>query len=340
MGMLYCKFCNRGCDANCFDSHRTRYYCHDSRCPGSEPRGSDRGRRSSSTLRPEPPSRSSSTLRPELSRSSSKRYSSSRSSSSVRRTPERRESISRTSTPVSGMCYSRDARTGERFSYPCNPNEDRDHMRICAKYPPPKRGFRYGYDNDGVVVSFSVSREADDYCDRADMDYRRERPERPPSRSASYRGGGDPGIERPHSRSASYRGGGDAGTPKRSYSTRGRDFDDRGGGLGRSYSTRDTRPRDMDQGGGGGLGRRPSMSRRHQSARDEYAYAGSGGRSYESSRPRYPPGYMNQNYGSWSGRHEPSAGMGSSLRPEAAEEPKRKIVTPEEVDWEIETVID
>ncbi|KAK7946078.1 uncharacterized protein PG986_010399 [Apiospora aurea] len=75
MPMLYCKFCQRGCDAMCFDSHRSRYYCHDSRCPGSEPRGSDRGR-------------SSSTLRPELSRSSSKRHGGGPSrSSSVRRTP-------------------------------------------------------------------------------------------------------------------------------------------------------------------------------------------------------------------------------------------------------------
>ncbi|KAK8070422.1 hypothetical protein PG997_010625 [Apiospora hydei] len=316
MPMLYCKFCQRGCDALCFDSHRSRYYCHDSRCPGSEPRGSDRDRgrsSSSSTLRPEPPSRppsrsSSSTLRPELSRSSSKRHGGHSSrSSSVRRTPERecRESISRSATPVnggsgSGMCHSRDARTGERFSYPRNPHEDRDHMRICAKYPPPKRGCRYGYDGDGNVVSFAVSREADDYCDPADIDYRREqRPERPPSRSGSYRSGGGGGS-----------GGGEAGIPRRSYSTRGRDYEDRGsGGLGRSYSTRDARPHDIDP-GREGLGRRPSMSRRYPSSRDEYAYAaGGGGHSYDSSRPRYPPGYMNQHYGggSWTGGTGPPA---------------------------------
>ncbi|KAK7946079.1 uncharacterized protein PG986_010400 [Apiospora aurea] len=198
------------------------------------------------------------------------------------------------------MCHSRDARTGERFSYPRNPHEDRDHMRICAKYPSPKRGCRYGYDGDGNVVSFSVSREADDYCDPAGIDYRREqRPERPPSRSGSYRAGG----------------WGDAGIPRRSYRRE-------------------------------GLGRRPSMSsRRYPSSRDEYAYAaGGGGHSYDSSRPRYPPGYMNQHYGggSWTGGYGPTgAPMGSSPRPgAAAEEPKRKIVKPEDVDWEIETVVD
>lgn len=286
MAKLYCKCCNRGCEEYCFDSHRSRYYCHDSRCPGSAPHSDRRGGGSSR----------SSSSRPELSRSSSKRH----STSTSRR--ERRESFSSrpaAAPPVSGMCYSRDSHTGELFGYPRDPNEDCDHLRICRKFPPPQRGFRYGYDSAGNVINFAVSRNADDYCDPADIEYRR----RTPSRSAS----------------TSHRG--DGGFPKRSYSTRD-----------------NTRPREYDDGTGGGLGRRPSTGRRYHSSRDEY-YGGGGG-SYDSMRAWYPPESFSRSYGGGSGRHERSGGGSSSLRPEAAyEEPKRHVVKPEDVDWEIETVV-
>lgn len=315
MAKLYrvCKHCNYSCEESCFDSHRSRYRCHDSRCPGFAPRdrgsGGGGGSRSSS-LRPEPP---------ELHRSGSKRHSG--SSSSSRREPSSRGTTpgssrgttpthSRSTTPTppaSGMCYVHDAQTGERYGHPRDPHEDRDHLRLRAKYAPLRRGFRYSYNKAGEVVSFAVSRDAFDYVDPERAEHRRHAPSR--SGSVSYRSGG-----------------GDGGLPKRSYSTR--------------EDTR--RPRDYDEGGREGregLGRRPSTGRRYQPSREEYY--GGGGRSYDSMRSRYQSDTYNRSYGgSGSERREYGGGGSSSLRPEDAYgEPRRRIVKPEDVDWEIETVV-
>ncbi|KAK8103214.1 hypothetical protein PG984_016360 [Apiospora sp. TS-2023a] len=213
-----------------------------------------------------------------------------------------------------------DADTGERHGLQPRLTHGR-----AVRFGPPRRGFRYGYDSTGTAISFEVSRNANDFCDPADVEYRHRRA---PSRSGSrsYRDGGDGG-----GLPKSYRS--DSELPRRSYST----------------NTREPRPpRDyFEERPASGLGRRPSTGRRYNSSsRDEY-YGGGGG-SYDSMRSRYPPSdtysrsYGGTPSGGGSGRRERSGGGGSSsLRPEAAyEEPKRRVVKPEDVDWEIETVLD
>ncbi|KAK7973439.1 hypothetical protein PG988_007573 [Apiospora saccharicola] len=161
--------------------------------------------------------------------------------------------------PVSGTAYSRDSRTGVLFGYPRDPNEDRDHVRMCAQFGPPRRGFRYGYDSTGTTISFEVSRNALDFggdpAQAADVEYRHLRA---PSRSGSrsYRDGGDGG-----GLPKSYRGDGEL--PRRSYST----------------NTRETRPpRDyFEERPASGLGRRPSTGRRYNSSSRDGYYGGGGG---------------------------------------------------------------
>ncbi|KAK7973568.1 HAD-superfamily subfamily IIA hydrolase [Apiospora arundinis] len=305
LSILYCKHCSRGCDQYCFDGHRSRYYCHDRRCPGFDPPRD-------SSLRPEV-----------LSRSSSKRYTSGRSSSSRPSRPgdgvryvERREPP-RSATPSDRLCTFKIEQTGEILTYPRDPNRDRDHLNLLMRHPAPKRGYRYAYDRAGNTVTLPVGPEADDYYDPADAE--RSSRSRRPSRSAS----------------TSYRDGGDQ--ERRSYSSAREIRREPGGnsGLGRSYSTRETR-RDYDEGGGlgAGLGRRLSVGRgRNYSSRDDYA--GGGGGSYDSMRSRHPPESFSRSYSTRRGRSE------SFLRPEAAyEEPRQRVVKPEDVDWEIETVVE
>ena len=311
--IISCRYCHRGCEISCFDSHRSKYYCHDTRCRGHEPQSSG----------------SAGGTRPSLLRSSSKRHSENRSSSRSRTDTvhhERRSETRLTAGPPSdGLIYGKDKHTGERFSYPRNPNHDRDHVYLCARHPAPKPGFRYGYDRDGSVLTFKVRPPADDYCDAADA--------RRPSRSASHREGGDSLAKRRYSTHEPRRRDADEREASSgSYSTREPRREDDRGGLSRSYSTRETYREE-----GGVSRRRPSVGQRYHTSRAEQA--GGFGGSYDSARSRYPPDSFSRSQGER--RERGGGGGGTHLRPEAAYEAARqRVVKPEDVGWEIEEVIE
>lgn len=56
-----------------------------------------------------------------------------------------------------------DMDTGEEFWYPKDPQHDIIHRRILRDFGPPEPGYRYSYNENGVVIYFPVSDRAYDF---------------------------------------------------------------------------------------------------------------------------------------------------------------------------------